>query len=145
MSIQGRTYAFEDIAITLLGGRRQVGVQSIDYSDQVEKTHAHDVGSIRPVGVGRSGYTGEGSLTLRREGFHEMLGQLREKGLPLYGVQFSAAVTYGNDDEDLTTDELPLCEFTRTQGGGKVGDTKLEVQLSFVIVQPVIRGDVPAI
>jgi hypothetical protein len=145
MPVNGRVWAFEDLSLTLIGGRRQTFVQSIDYGDQVPKEHAHALGSIAPRGIGRGVYTAEGNLTLLRDGFDELLAQLAVRRERLYGVQFSANVTYGEEDGDLSVDELPLCEFTSVKSGGKVGDTKLEVQLGFIVVDPIVRNGVQAV
>lgn len=145
MPVNGRVWAFEDLALTLLGGRRQTFLQGIDYGDQVPKEHAHALGSVEPRGIGRGGYTAEGTLTMLRDGFDEMLAQLAEQDQRLYGAQFSATVTYGDEEGDLSVDELPLCEFTSVKGGGKVGDTKLEVQIGFIIVRPIVRNGVKAV
>lgn len=144
MPVNGRVWAFEDIAVSLLGAR-QIAVQAIDWGDQVSKEHAHSLGSLRPIGIGRGGYTGEGTLTVLQEGYDELMRQLKAQGKTLYGAQFSVTVTYGELEDDLSVDELPLCEFTTRKKGGKVGDTKLEVPLSFIIVEPAVSNDVEAI
>jgi hypothetical protein len=144
MAVNGRVYAFEDITLTI-GSRRMVNVQAVDYSDGVEKALSHALGSKAPAGVGHGGYAGEGTITLLREGHDELLAQARKRGHRLYDMQFALTVCYGDEDGAMSTDEMPLCEFTRSRTGGRVGDQRLETEMNFIVVQPMIRNGVRSV
>ena len=149
MPINGRVYDFESAQIAMLGGRVQQDLTSIDYSDQVEKKHAHAISSLRPRGIGRGGYTASGRLKMLREGFRELLAQLRAEKKKLYEVQFEVTASYGDDvdgaEGTLMTDELPLCEFTKASATLAEQATSAEIDLDFIIIEPIVWDGVESV
>ena len=146
--INGRVYDFQAMGVSLFGGLLQEDLTAIDYSDQQTKEHAHAISSAAARGIGRGRYTASGQLKMLREGFEDLLRAISAadgRSKTLYGIQFEATVSYGDDEAALVTDELPLCEFTKIASGAKEGDTKNEVTLDFIIIDPIVYNGVSAV
>lgn len=131
--INGMRYSWEDITVHLPHGPL-LDIESIEYSDSVEKEAIYGKGSM-PRGYGIGNYEGEGKLTLKREEFNRLMDYVRAQKTSLYRLPpFNITVSYANDDQPITTDRLKGVSFTETSTSASQGDTSVNVELSYIIL-----------
>ena len=142
--VNGKHYDYGDITVFLPNGP-QVEAPAIEYSDEVEVSPVYGQGRI-PRGYGMGQYKGEGKITLNREGFDALMAYCQAVGKPLYKLApFNITVTYANDEEALRVDKLKGCKFKKRSFKGSEGDTKLSVEMEFVILYDIECDGVSAI
>jgi len=131
--INGKRYGWEDITINLPHGPL-LDVESIEYSDKQDKEGIYGRGSL-PRGYGVGNYEGEGKLTLKREEFNRLVDYAKAQKRSLYRLPpFNISVSYANDDQPITTDHIKGVTFTETSSSSSQGDTSVNVELSFIIL-----------
>lgn len=136
MAINGRTYDWESIEIHLPHGE-VIGVESIEYSDKVGIERVYGKGSV-PLGYGRGNYEGEGKVTLLRDEYDKLVEYAKSvKGGFFNMPPFPITVSYADKDGRVRTDRLPDCVWNERSRSASQGDTKLTVELSFLILSPI--------
>lgn len=131
--INGVRYSWEDITVNLPHGPL-LDIETIEYSDSQDKEAIYGRGSM-PRGYGIGNYEGEGKLTLKREEFNRLMDYVRAQKTSLYRLApFNISVSYANDDQPITTDRLKGVTFTETSSSASQGDTSINVELSFIIL-----------
>jgi len=133
MSVNGKYFSWEDITIFLPQGAL-LDVQDIEYSDEKEVEEVYGKGS-KPVGYGRGNYKGAGKLTLKREGYDQLMAYCKTQGKAFYGLDpFPITVSYANSNDAPVTDKLKDCKFTKRDFKGAQGDKSVNVELPFIII-----------
>lgn len=136
MAINGRVYDWESIEIHLPHGE-VIGAQAIEYSDKVGVERVFGKGSV-PLGYGRGNYEGEGKVTLLRDEYDKLVEHAKgQEGGFFNMAPFPITVSYADKDGKVRTDTLPDCIWTERSRQGSQGDTKLTVELSFLILSPI--------
>ena len=145
MSVNGRSYDWEDVSITLPHGEA-VNITEIKYSDEQTVTSHYGKGAI-PRGYGRGNYSATGSMVLDRQEYERLVPYLRENGKGIYDHDpFTIVVNYANDDQGTITDTLKSVKISKQDGGGGAqGDDKVTaMSLDLVILEPILWNGVPA-
>lgn len=122
--VNGNRYDFSSVEFNLRG-RTYVGIKEIQYSDELEPG---DVRGTLPQRVGRTRgeYKTEGSCTMYRQEFDELVADL---GDGFGEVPFDAVVTYANDGQPTITDKLVGCRIKKAENSHSQGTDPLEVKL----------------
>jgi hypothetical protein len=141
--INGKKHSWEDITINLPHGTL-VDVKDIDYSDKKEVEAIYGKGS-NPTGYGEGNYSAEGKITLLRSEFEKINDYAKSQASAFYRLKpFPITVSFADEEGKTKTDELPSCKFTELKQSPKQGDKEMTVELSFVILDPIIRDGLPA-
>lgn len=134
MAINGKTYDWEDIDLRLPGMGSVVGVENIEYSDQVDIEAAYGKGS-NPRGYGKGNYSAEGKITLSKEAHRDLIKTAKAKGKTIYTLPpFDIPVSYANEDQPTTTDILKSVKFKKQSNSAGQGDKSLKVELELAII-----------
>ncbi|MDP8255449.1 MAG: hypothetical protein P9M14_06860 [Candidatus Alcyoniella australis] len=143
MPINGKSYDWEDITILLPNGP-QLEVTDIEYSDEMPSEGRYGKGSA-PRGYGTGKWSGEGKLTLNREGYDALMGYCLAKGKAYYKLpKFNITASYANDDSGLRVDKLQGCKFNKRSFKAASGDTSNTVEVPFNIFDDLISDGVSA-
>lgn len=132
--INGKRFAWEDVTVNLLSGIA-VDIESITYKDGRATRRVFGKGS-RARGYSRGNYTASGTLVLRREEFNRLNARFGGQGI--YGAKpHTITVSYGNDEEALTTDVLQSVSFTERDSGAKQDDESINVTCNFEVLDDI--------
>jgi hypothetical protein len=145
MAINGKSYDWEDITVTLPHGTA-AGIKEIKYSDEQPVTAHYGKGAI-PRGYGRGNYAASGSMVLYRDEWDRLQEQLTSSGAGIYDhAPFTIVVSYANDDHGETTDTLKSCKISKCDGGGGAqgDDLVTAITCEFTILEPIEWGGTPA-
>jgi hypothetical protein len=142
--INGKKYSWEDITITFPHGV-VVNISEIEYSDKSDVEGVYGKGS-NPVGYGVGNYSAEGKAKMGRDEYDLFIDNLYyENGTAIYKhTPFPIVVAYANDDQGLMVDTLPGCKLTSQSNGPKSGDKSVDVEIGFIILEPILWNDIPA-
>jgi len=136
--INGKVYDWEDITIGLPYGIA-IGVESIDYEDELETELAYGKGS-KAVGYGTGNYKPSGKMTLLRDEFDKLIDYAKSTGRPLYKIPpFPITVSYANDGQAPKTDVLKGCKFGKISSKASQGSKKLSVDIDLIITDQIVR------
>ena len=128
MTINGRTYDWEDVTITLPSGVL-IDVEEITYEDEREIEAVYGKGS-KPRSYGRGNYKAQGTLKMQRPEFLRMIADVGDYN----NKPIVISVDYAEDDQPAQNDKLKDCLFTKRSFSAAQGDTKLVVELDFNIL-----------
>lgn len=142
--INGKKYSWEDITITCPHGV-MVNISEIEYSDKKETEGIYGKGT-NPVGYGEGNYSAEGKVKMGRDEYELLKNTLfLENGKAIYKHSpFPIVVSYANDDQATVTDVLPSCKLTSQSNGPKQGDKSVDVEMGFIILEPILWNGIPA-
>ncbi len=142
MAINGNLYDWESVEIQLPGGVA-VGVEEISYSDERPIEARYGKGSV-PRGYGRKNYKASGSISLDRDEFERLKGNLG--GSVYSAVPFSIVVAYANDNQPTITDVLPDVKITKQDTSAKQDDDNVsQIKMDIVILSPIKWNGAPAL
>ena len=128
--INQKKYSWENLTVQMEHGEL-VDITAVDYDDERDMEALYGKGS-KPVGYGCGNKKGSGKLTLRRE---EFLRMQANAGTSIYDMKpFPIVLNYAMDGQDIQTDVLEQCIFTKRKAGGKQGDKDTSVELDFTIL-----------
>lgn len=122
--INGRRLSFTSIDLRVRG-IAVTGVKEINYSDKLEPAK---VMGTKAQALGRTlgPYECEGSLTLYKEDFNELIAQLGDG----YGaVAFDVVVHYAEEGLQTSTDEVCGCRIKNVEDSPSQGGDPLEVKI----------------
>lgn len=135
--INGHRYDFSSIEVKTkkAGGivTRTLGVKDIDYSDSLEPGKVRG-NHAQKVGRTRGEYDAEGSLTLYKQEFDELLDLFGTGFMEQY---FDIPVTYAESGSPTRTDVLSACRIKKIGNthseGGEALTIKLELDVGQII------------
>lgn len=127
--INGRSYDYTQIIINVLGVPI-VGVSSINYTEEQEKTNNFGTGN-RPVSRGQGAIDASGSLEISMNDI-EALREVATDGALLNLPAFDILVTFGNP-QNVQTHTLKNVEFTNDGVETSQGDTQIKRTFDIVI------------
>lgn len=141
--INGKVYDWEDVTVALPYGIA-ILIDEITYDDELAIEPVYGKGAV-PRAYGRGNYKASGKIGMKREEFNKLNKYAALQGRTLYGLEpFPIVVSYADDGNPTTVDELPRCKINKSNGGGKQGDKEMKVTVDFQILQPIIRNGVKA-
>ena len=129
--INGEYYTWENIILALPSGPA-VNIVNIEYSDAMNKEPIYGQ-SNAPRGVGRGQWTGEGTITVKREELAIILAYALAVGKAFFKLNFPITVSFLNEGSGLQVDKLKGCEFTERSLSIAADATSVEVELPFGI------------
>lgn len=119
--INGRAYDFTEIVVSMLGGP-VVGVKSINYTEEQEKTNNFGQGN-RPVSRGQGAIEASASIEISMNDVEALRDTVAAQGGSLLAIPaFDISVTYLNAQK-VVTHTLKNCEFTNDGVETTQGDT----------------------
>ena len=120
-------------------GEIYTGLKAISYSDKIERSKARGAG--REV-LGRTAgeYDCEGSMTLMREDFHEMVDRFGDGWMD---KAFDITVTYAEEGMPTRTDRLVGCLIDGGNTNNEQGTDPLEAELPLNILRIERNGVLP--
>jgi hypothetical protein len=137
--INGKSYGWEDISTVLPYGEA-IGIQNVEYSDSKELDPTYGRGS-NPTGYGAGNYSAEGKITVSKEEYNKFIDYAKKLGTPLYKVPpFPIVVSYANDDQPTSTDELKSCKVTKVSESRGQGDKESKVEMELKILGGIYRN-----
>lgn len=138
--VNGQSYDWESIEVNLPYGPI-IQIESIEYGDKQEAEANYGRGD-KPTGFGQGNYSAEGKLTIKREELIKLEAyRVAQKKASIYKLPlFPIVVSYANDDQLTIVDVLPQCKFTERQTSPKQGDKSVNVDLSFIVLAPIVWG-----
>jgi hypothetical protein len=138
--INGRRYSYASVKIRV-GGTEYTGVKEISYSWSIERSKVRGVG-IQPLGMTRGEYDCEGSITLYREDYDELITSL---GNGYAEAIFTIAVSYADEGQSTVTDELRGCSLAGAEKSPSQGTDALEVSCDLSIAYILENGKKPLV
>lgn len=134
MPVNGAYYSWEDITVYLPNGP-QLDLVSIEYSGEREVELVYGQGGA-PRGAGRGNWKGLGALKMHLEQYKSLLEYVQKQNRTIFTIPpFAITVTYGNDDQGLTVDQVLGCRFKRSARKSASGDKSVDVELDFVCTE----------
>lgn len=141
-TLHGRTIDWGTVDIKMPGGTTAIGVKSISYNDELEKSPVYGKGRT-PIAYGVGNHKAQGSLSMLRQHADEfedaLLATSDEEGVLMH-KPFTMTVNYANSDQPIRTDILRKCAITKRDYQGKQGDTELAVSYDFQILGGIWRN-----
>ena len=137
MAINGRTYDWEDVTITLPFGTL-IDVEEITYEDEKEIEPIYGKGGM-PRAYGRGDYQARGTLKVQRPEFLQMIVVAGTYEIPPVPIN----VHYAEDDQPPQNDILKDCKFVKRSFAAAQGDTKMVVDLEFNILGGIFANLIP--
>ncbi len=126
--INGRAYDFTEIVVVMLGGP-VVGVKSITYTEEQEKTNNFGIGN-RPVSRGHGAIDSSASITLGMNDV-EAIRDAAPNGSLLQIPSFNIVIVFDNDQK-VVTHTIKDAEFTDDGTEADQGSTNIERSFGLV-------------
>jgi len=133
-TINGYAYDFSTISISL-SGKTFSGINSISYSDGVERTKIYGTGP-KPIGTTRGQYSADGSLEFYKHEFDRFASSVTN----LYDVTFDITVTYKTPGQQITYDKLVGCKIDKVENSGSTGSDGLMVPITLTVMDIIRNG-----
>lgn len=143
MQINGKLYDWSSIDLKIPG--LVIGIQSIDYDDELEKELVYGLGN-KPRGFGTGNYKASAKMTLLKEDFDEIIAYCKKKKISLYELQFPAiVVSYANSNQRIVSDTLKQVSIAKTSNKAAQGDKGLKVDVDLFVAGLIERNGVQPI
>jgi len=135
--INGNTYGFANMEISMLGNTSVVGFTSLTYKTTAEKTNARGRGGA-VIGRGQGAENHEGSITLNFSEIKAIFTAARESsGGRIKNItqipSFNITIAYGSDGTEYLIDTLCGVQFLEHSGGAGLDDQVLEYEIPLII------------
>lgn len=133
MSVNQTEYAWEDVAIVVMG-RVLERVLDIEYDTEVDKKQIYGRGS-KVKGIQRMNEKPGGSLSLGQSEYEAMVraAQKIKPNGKITDLVFDIQVHYLDAESlNLVKDRIVGAEFTKGSKGMKQGDSDMEIKLDFL-------------
>lgn len=134
--LNGVEYDFSQIEFNLKG-KRYLDVSEISYSHSLEPAKKRGT-DVRILGMTRGQYDTEGSMTMGKETYYEVIDALGD-GYMEQSID-SITVTYGNDGERLKVDELVGVRIGEDSDEHSEGNDTLSVSVTLHITEIIRNG-----
>lgn len=132
-TINGRTYQWSSISISMLGNTQVSGVGSISYEITQEKKNIYGAHN-QPVGRVSGAKECTGSIKLTIEEINKIRAAMPAGSRSLTDIPpFDITVSYNNGVEPITTDTLRACEFKDDKMSLAAESTDVMQELGLVI------------
>lgn len=140
--IDGHRYSFSSVELRV-AGRIYTGVTEISYSVSQEPGIVRGTGA-RPIGRTRGEYTAEGSLTMLKSDYYDLIQALSLRAEGYLEASFDVVVTFSELFEPPICDVLRGCRITREEDSHSTGGEALTVSLTLSVME-IIRNGAPAV
>lgn len=127
--VNGVRYSFASIELSV-AGKVILGAKEIAYTETLEPGELRGTSS-QLLGRTAGDYSVEGSMTLYREEFDDLLGTLGEGYLRKV---FDVTITYADEGAPTKTDKLVGCRIKSVEQSNSQGTDGLEVQLQLHVM-----------
>ena len=142
-AVNGIYYGWSDITLKMPG--LDLGAQSIDYDDELEKELVYGAGSL-PHGYGRGNYKGNCKITFLKEEFDEFAAWCKSQGVGIYSVEVpKVIVSYAKDGERIRNDVINRLTPSKVTNKGAQGDKSLTVEVEFLVYGQIVRDVLKAL
>lgn len=130
--VNGQTYGWTDLDVVILG-RRIVGIQAINYTDEQEMESIYGAGN-KPIGIGRGPITFEGSITLLKSEVEALQAAVPLSGRIQEIPPFDIVVHYNTGvGGKIANHILKGCKFKSNARNIEQGATSIPVELQLLI------------
>jgi hypothetical protein len=133
-TINGYAYDYSAISISVAGISFS-GINSISYSDGVERTKIYGTGP-KPMGVTRGQYSAEGSMEFYKHEWDRFASSIKN----IYDVIFDVTVTYKTPGQQINFDKLVQCRIDKVENSGSAGSDGLMVPVTLNVMDIIRNG-----
>ncbi len=136
--INGFRYSWSSIEVNIGGvGIVNDSISELSYSETIERTKLKKSGSPLNNGRTRGTYDAEGSITMAKDKFQEMIAKLGDG----WGEkEFEISVSYRDTNNPLTNDVLEACLFDGADVSASEGSDPVMVTLALNVNRLKLNG-----
>ena len=141
--VNGRTYGWEDIRAKLPGF--DLEIQSIEYSDEMEKEASYGTGS-KPRGYGTGNYKADCKIAMLKDDYDDFVKWCKSQGASLYKLEIpKIVVSYAMEGERIKNDVINKLTPTKVSNKAAQGDKNLTVEIELLVYGTVVRDGLASV
>lgn len=143
LKVNGKNYDWGDVDVKMPG--LALVLQEIGYDDEQEMEESYGRGYM-PRGYGKGNYKASGKVSMLRDDYEDLLAYCKARGVSFYDLEFpSIVVSYANNGQAITSDELKKVRFTKRTHSAAQNDKTLKVEIDMMIVGGIFTNGVKPI
>jgi hypothetical protein len=129
--INGTSYSWSDIQLSIAGGIPVVGITAINYADKREVTPVYGAGS-EIISYGYGNHTFEASITMKFEEVKSIVAVAPNGDLTQI-PDFTITIAFLDTNLQIVTHKLMYVRFLNNVTDVKQNDTSIDVKLDLII------------